>query len=128
MPVYRRSSGETAEAEAARAQDVLRLWGEEEGAIAAKVNGIPVDLNAFVPDGAVVEPILASTEEGLDILRHSASHLMAQAIKRLYPGTKLGIGPAVEDGFYYDVDPPQSLTEDDLQKIEEGLFHYINLI
>ena len=65
-----------------------------------------------------MEPILASTEEGLDILRHSASHLMAQAIKRLYPGTKLGIGPAVEDGFYYDVDPPQSLTEDDLQKIE----------
>jgi len=121
MPVYRKSSGETAEAKAVRVQDVLRLCGEEEGAIAAKVNGIPVDLNAFVPDGAVVEPILASTEEGLDILRHSASHLMAQAIKRLYPGTKLGIGPAVEDGFYYDVDPPQSLTEDDLQKIEEEM-------
>jgi len=62
-----------------------------------------------------------SKEEALSVLRHSASHLMAQAVKNLFPGTKLGIGPAIENGFYYDMLIPEGLTEADLTRIEEEM-------
>jgi len=69
-------------------------------------------------EGSKGEMIDFSSPEGLHILRHSTAHLMAQAIKRLYPDAKLGIGPAIEDGFYYDIDLPTPLTPDDLERIE----------
>ena len=64
------------------------------------------------------DSLTAKDEKGLAALRHSASHVMAQAIKRLYPDTKLAIGPSIADGFYYDVDPKNPITSDDLPKIE----------
>src|SRR5699024_1008711 len=71
-----------------------------------------------VDHDAQVNILTANDEGGLSTLRHTASHVMAQAIKRLYPNTKLAIGPSIADGFYYDVDPETSLTAEDMEKIE----------
>jgi threonyl-tRNA synthetase len=87
-------------------------------AIAGKIDGQMVDLNREVPDGAEVQILTLEDEEGIEVYRHSTAHLMAQALKRLYPDVKLGIGPVIEDGFYYDVDLPVRLTPDDFPKIE----------
>ena len=78
-------------------------------AIAGKVNGKVVDLSATVPDQAEVKVLTLDDPEGLEVYRHSTAHLMAQALKRLYPGVKLGIGPVIEDGFYYDIDCPEKI-------------------
>jgi threonyl-tRNA synthetase len=87
-------------------------------AVAGKIDGQMVDLNREVPDGAEVQILTLEDEEGIEVYRHSTAHLMAQALKRLYPDVKLGIGPVIEDGFYYDVDLPVRLTPDDFPKIE----------
>ncbi len=87
-------------------------------AIAGKVDGVVVDLSREVPDGALVEILTLDNKEGLDVMRHSTAHLLAQALKRLYPEIKLGIGPVIENGFYYDVDAPEPITAHDLPKIE----------
>lgn len=89
-------------------------------AIALKVDGRLMDLSAFT-GGKDVTFIKTSTEEGLEILRHSASHLMAQAVKEIFPEAKLGIGPATAEGFYYDFDLPRPLTQEDLIAIEEKM-------
>jgi threonyl-tRNA synthetase len=87
-------------------------------AIAARVDGAAVDLS-FVPAAdADVEPILPGDDEGLHVLRHSTAHVMAQAVCDLFPGTAYAIGPAVEDGFYYDFELPRSLGPEDLEAIE----------
>lgn len=88
------------------------------GAIAATLDGHPVDLHAVLADGGAVRPILPNSPEGLEIIRHSASHLMAQAILRLYPGARFGVGPAIKDGFYYDVLFPTPISDEDLPAIE----------
>jgi threonyl-tRNA synthetase len=88
------------------------------GALAAAVDVGYVDLNRTITGGGTVEPIMPDSPEGLSILRHSASHLMAQAISRLYKGAKFGVGPAIQDGFYYDVLFPKAITDDDLPVIE----------
>jgi threonyl-tRNA synthetase len=90
-------------------------------AVAGKINGQVVDLSREVPDGAEIQVLTLDDEEGLEVYRHSTAHLMAQALKRLYPDVKLGIGPVIEDGFYYDVDLPVRLTPEDLPKIEEEM-------
>ena len=87
-------------------------------ALAGKRNGAPVDLTDIVADGDEIELITDSSPEGLDIIRHSAAHIMAQAVAELYPGTRFGIGPTIEDGFYYDFELPTSLGADDLSAIE----------
>jgi len=87
-------------------------------AICAKVDGQLVDLNEVLELGGDFEVITSKSEEALEVIRHSASHIMAQAIKRLYPETKFAIGPATQDGFYYDIDLPEKLSENDLQAIE----------
>ncbi len=87
-------------------------------ACAGEVNGEVVDLRTMVDQDAQVNILTANDEGGLSTLRHTASHVMAQAIKRLYPNTKLAIGPSISDGFYYDVDPENPLTADDMAKIE----------
>ncbi|MCR4433149.1 MAG: threonine--tRNA ligase [Caldiserica bacterium] len=89
-------------------------------AIALKVDGRLMDLSAFT-GGKDVTFIKTSTEEGLEILRHSTSHLMAQAVKEIFPEAKLGIGPATAEGFYYDFDLPRPLTQEDLIAIEEKM-------
>ena len=90
-------------------------------AIAASVDGRLVDLNTSLSRDAEVKFITFNDPEGKDIFRHSASHIMAQAVKRLYPGAKLAIGPSIEDGFYYDFDLPEKMTEDDLKRIEKEM-------
>jgi threonyl-tRNA synthetase len=87
-------------------------------AIAGKVNGKTVDLYAQVPEGARVEIITPTTEEGRDVIRHSTAHLMAMAVQELFPGTQVTIGPVIENGFFYDFATDRAFTEDDLRAIE----------
>ena len=89
-----------------------------EDAIALRLDGAAVDLNRDLPGDARPEFISLDSEEGLEILRHSTAHLMAQAVRELYPGARLAIGPPIESGFYYDVDVDAAFTPDDLKKIE----------
>src|SRR6201996_1615038 len=88
------------------------------GTIAARVNGQPRDLAYQLADGDVVEPVDIASEDGRYILRHSAAHVMAQAVQELFPQAKLGIGPPVENGFYYDFDVDKPFTPADLKAIE----------
>lgn len=90
-------------------------------AVAGKINGKVVDLYTPVKEGDQVEVLTLDSPEGLEVYRHSTAHLMAQAIKRLYDDVKLGIGPVIQDGFYYDIDLPHSLTPEDLEKIEQEM-------
>jgi threonyl-tRNA synthetase len=86
--------------------------------IALKVEGHLADLRVPLRHDARVEPLSFDTAEGREVFRHSSAHLMAQAVKRLFPGIKLAIGPAIEDGFYYDFDFDRPLTPEDLEKVE----------
>ncbi|SMF39271.1 threonyl-tRNA synthetase [Paenibacillus barengoltzii] len=97
--------------------------GLRKNALAGKIDGKAVDLNTKLVDGAKVEIITADSQDGLEIMRHSCAHLMAQAVKRLYGNkeVKLGVGPVIEDGFYYDMDLEHPLNPEDLQKIEKEM-------
>jgi len=86
--------------------------------IAAKLNGHLVDLSRPLTEGGKIEPVSMRSEEGLEILRHSTSHVMAEAVKALFPEAKVTIGPAIENGFYYDFDVPEPFSDEDLEKIE----------
>ena len=92
--------------------------GLAKAAIAGKIDGQLVDLYAPVPDGAKVEIVTEKSPEALEIIRHSTSHLMAQAVKRLYPDARVTIGPAIESGFYYDFDVDHPFTPEELERIE----------
>ncbi|MEY8370842.1 threonine--tRNA ligase [Aerococcaceae bacterium 50-4] len=87
-------------------------------ALAAKIDGELVDLNAPINEGGAIEIVDPKHEDALGILRHSTAHLMAQAMKRLYPGIKFGVGPAIDTGFYYDTDQDKQIAEEDLPAIE----------
>jgi threonyl-tRNA synthetase len=87
-------------------------------AMAARVDGNLLDLSAPLTQNLELELISPESKEGLSILRHSTSHVLAEAVGQLYPSVKFGIGPAIEDGFYYDFDLPETLSEEDLAKIE----------
>jgi threonyl-tRNA synthetase len=89
--------------------------------VAARVGDSVVGLATVLGKDARVEFLTCDTREGLEVYRHTASHVMAQAIKRLYPDAKLGIGPAIEEGFYYDFDIGGKLVEDDLARIEAAM-------
>lgn len=95
--------------------------GLARAALAGKVNGKLVDTNHIVDNDADIAIITERDEEGLDIIRHSTSHLMAQAVKQLYPDAQVTIGPVIEDGFYYDFSYPKGFTPEDLQKIEKRM-------
>lgn len=95
--------------------------GLAKAALAGQVNGQLVDLYAPLADGDVVAIITDKSPEALDIIRHSTSHLMAQAVKELFPAAKVTIGPSVENGFYYDFDIATPFTPDDLNKIEKRM-------
>ena len=87
-------------------------------ATVAKVNGELVDLRTVVAEDAELEILTFDSEEGKGAFNHTASHIMAQAVKRLYPETKLAIGPSIDNGFYYDLDRETPFVADDLEKIE----------
>ena len=90
-------------------------------AVAGVINDKIVDLSAKLHNGDNIRILTESDEESLEILRHSTAHLMAQAILRLYPETKVTIGPVVENGFYYDFDRDTPFTVEDLEKIEKEM-------
>ncbi|KAA0890441.1 threonine--tRNA ligase [Oryzomonas rubra] len=98
--------------------------GLAKAALAGKINGELVDLTAPVSDGAHVEIITEKSPEALEIIRHSASHLMAQAVKELFPQAKVTIGPAIETGFYYDFDMDRPFTPEDLERIEAKMSEF----
>ncbi|MFJ6620270.1 threonine--tRNA ligase [Kitasatospora sp. NPDC091335] len=97
------------------------LFADDRSIIAARVGGLLKDLAYAVQDGDEVEPVGIGSKDGLDILRHSTAHVMAQAVQQLYPEAKLGIGPPVKDGFYYDFDVEKPFHPDDLKAIEKKM-------
>src|SRR5918992_1606897 len=105
--------GERVVAAGTTAGDAIEADGRQ--VIAARVNGEPRDLAFRLRDGDDVAPISIDSDDGRAILRHSAAHVMAQAVQELFPGAKLGIGPPVENGLYYDFDVAGPFTPDDLQ-------------
>ncbi|MEY9873402.1 threonyl-tRNA synthetase [Streptacidiphilus sp. MAP12-33] len=97
------------------------LFQGERAVIAAKVGGELKDLTYVVQDGDEVEPVELTSEDGLNILRHSTAHVMAQAVQEVFPDAKLGIGPPIKDGFYYDFDVEKPFTPEDLKVIEKKM-------
>ncbi|WP_280769875.1 threonine--tRNA ligase [Salipaludibacillus daqingensis] len=95
--------------------------GLKKNALAGKLNGEAIDLRAPIEMDGEIAIVTYDSDDGLDILRHSSAHLMAQALKRLYKNVKLGVGPVIEEGFYYDIDMPETLTPEDLPKIEKEM-------
>ncbi len=93
----------------------------DKATIAARVNGELRDLAWLLADGDRVDPVSIESPDGLNILRHSTTHVMAQAVQDLFPEATLGIGPPVENGFYYDFDVPRAFTPDDLRAIEQKM-------
>ncbi|AKV55254.1 threonyl-tRNA synthetase [Bifidobacterium actinocoloniiforme DSM 22766] len=98
-----------------------QLFADDKDIIAVMVNGQPRDLATTFNDGDAVEPITLGSDQGLAIMRHSAAHVMAQAVQEVRPDAKLGIGPVIKDGFYYDFDVEQPFTPDDLKEIERRM-------
>src|SRR4051795_4146283 len=104
--------------------DAARAIGPKlaEQAVLIKADGAPQDLRAPLRDGQRIEILTTRNTDDPDalyVLRHSTAHLLAEAVRRLYPGVKIAIGPPIENGFYYDFDFPEPIAEDDLARIEE---------
>ncbi|WP_225842065.1 threonine--tRNA ligase [Streptomyces albus] len=97
------------------------LFEGDRSVIAVRVDGELRDLAYELADGQVVEPVEITSDDGLAILRHSTAHVMAQAVQELFPEAKLGIGPPIKDGFYYDFDVAEPFTPDDLKRIEKKM-------
>ncbi|MFF7227852.1 threonine--tRNA ligase [Streptomyces sioyaensis] len=97
------------------------LFQGERSVVAARVAGELKDLAYEIADGDAVEPVEITSEDGLNILRHSTAHVMAQAVQELFPEAKLGIGPPIKDGFYYDFDVETPFHPDDLKRIEKKM-------
>ena len=98
--------------------DALNVQASNTEVLAAKVNGTLVDLTATLQDNATIEPVTFATPEGKEVYRHSSTHIMAQAVKELFPTAQLTIGPALEESFYYDFAFDRPFTPEDLEKIE----------
>ena len=106
-----------------KARDVAERIGKRlaRDAVAAKVDGRVVDLDAPVDGGGLFEVVTKDSEDGLEVLRHSTAHAMAQAITELYPGSKLTIGPPIENGFFYDIEMDRKISDEDLPRVEEKM-------
>ena len=102
------------------------LYADQREVLVAHINGELKDLSTELSDGDVVERVLVSDPEGLEVLRHSTAHVMAQAVQQLRPDTKLGIGPYITDGFYFDFDVDEPFTPEDLKKIEKSMLKIVN--
>lgn len=112
-------NGEAKEVESS--QTGVQLFAEDKNIIAIRLNGEPRDLYTPLHDGDVVEPIALDSEDGVAIMRHSATHVMAQAVQEIRPDAKLGVGPVIKDGFYYDFDVKDPFTPEDLKEIEKRM-------
>ncbi len=99
----------------------LELFADSRDVVALRRNGELVDLATELADGDEVEPVLVSSPDGLSILRHSAAHVTAQAVQALFPDARLGIGPPITDGYYYDIDIATPFTPEDLQAVQKRM-------
>jgi len=102
-------------------QRPTHLFANDPQVVVARINGEIKDLWTELHDGDVVEAIAINSPEGLNVLRHSTAHVLAQAVQEVFPETKLGIGPPITDGFYYDFDPERPFTPEDLEKLESAM-------
>jgi threonyl-tRNA synthetase len=102
-------------------QRPTQIFADNKEIVVCKVNGVLKDLWTDLVDGDVIEGISISSPDGLAVLRHSTAHVMAQAVQEVYANTRLGIGPPIKDGFYYDFDPENTFNPDDLTKIESAM-------
>ncbi len=102
-------------------QRPTHLFADNKDVVVCRVNGSLKDLWTELSDGDVVESVPISSPDGLAVLRHSTAHVMAQAVQEVYANTRLGIGPPIKDGFYYDFDPENTFNPDDLVKIESAM-------
>jgi threonyl-tRNA synthetase len=111
-----------------RARDVAERIGPRQlrDAVVAKLDGKLVDLDAPLNGGGDFEVVTKDSAEGLEVLRHSTAHAMAQAILELYPGSKLTVGPPIDDGFFYDIEVAGRITEEDLPRIEERMHEIVD--
>ncbi|MDQ0157254.1 threonine--tRNA ligase [Robertmurraya andreesenii] len=100
--------------------------GLKKKAIAGKLNGAMIDLRRPIEEDGAIEIVTQGSDDALEVLRHSTAHLLAQAIKRLYKNVKLGVGPVIEGGFYYDMDLEEAITPEDLPLIEKEMKKIIN--
>ncbi len=115
------SADERAERSVTTGTKAWELFAEEPSVIAARVAGELRDLSHELADGDEVQPVAVDSEDGRSILRHSTAHVLAQAVQDLYPEAKLGIGPPITDGFYYDFDVAEPFRPEDLEKIESRM-------
>jgi threonyl-tRNA synthetase len=102
-------------------QRPTHIFADNKEVVVCRVNGALKDLWTELSEGDVVESVLISSPDGLAVLRHSTAHVMAQAVQEVYANTRLGIGPPIKDGFYYDFDPVNTFNPDDLVKIESAM-------
>ncbi len=102
-------------------QKPTHIFAENKEIVVCKVNGVLKDLWTDLVEGDFVEGVSISSPEGLAVLRHSTAHVMAQAVQQVFAQTRLGIGPPITDGFYYDFDPQNPFNPDDLEKIESAM-------
>jgi threonyl-tRNA synthetase len=102
-------------------QRPTQIFSERKEVVVCRINGELRDLWSDLADGDVVESVTIDSEDGLKVLRHSTAHVMAQAVQQIYPEAKLGIGPPITDGFYYDFDPQDPFTPESLEKIESAM-------
>ena len=102
-------------------QRPTHIFAEDKTIVVARVNGELRDLWTELVDGDVVEGVSISSPDGLNVLRHSTAHVMAQAVQQVFAQTRLGIGPPIRDGFYYDFEPERPFTPEDLEKIESAM-------
>ena len=102
-------------------QRPTQIFAERKDVVVCRINGELRDLWTDLADGDVVESVTIDSEDGLKVLRHSTAHVMAQAVQQIYPEAKLGIGPPITDGFYYDFDPQDPFTPESLEKIESAM-------
>lgn len=102
------------------------LFFERRDVVVARVNGELKDLDQILPAGATVEGITVESPDGLDVLRHSTAHVMAQAVQQLRPDAKLGIGPYITDGFYFDFEVSEPFTPEDLKTLEKMMLKIVN--
>jgi threonyl-tRNA synthetase len=102
-------------------QRPTHIFADDKSIVVARVNGELRDLWTELSDGDVVEGVSISSPDGMNVLRHSTAHVMAQAVQQIFPQTRLGIGPPIRDGFYYDFEPERPFTPEDLEKIESAM-------
>ena len=102
-------------------QRPTHIFAENKEIVVVRINGVLKDLWTELSHGDVVEGVSISSEDGLAVLRHSTAHVMAQAVQEVFEDTKLGIGPPIKDGFYYDFDPKENFNPDELLKIETAM-------